>query len=119
MGFAAEFVSGPGGVVSGWAHCSCAQHDPACQAPRVRGMQVVDFQWHAGDPYTMVSVSESGEGGTLQVWRISDMIWRPIDEVLAELEQHRWELLWPVVTLLEHLHTAVVPCIMCLILEGR
>ena len=53
-------------------------------------MQVVDFQWHGGDPYTMVSVSESGEGGTLQVWRISDMIWRPIDEVLAELEQHRW-----------------------------
>ncbi len=54
-------------------------------------MQVVDFQWHGGDPYTMVSVSESGEGGTLQVWRISDMIWRPIDEVLAELEQHRWQ----------------------------
>ena len=52
-------------------------------------VQVVDFQWHAGDPYTMVSVSDSGEGGTLQVWRISDMIWRPIDEVLAELEQHR------------------------------
>ncbi len=52
-------------------------------------LQVVDFQWHGGDPYTMVSVSESGEGGTLQVWRISDMIWRPIDEVLAELEQHR------------------------------
>ena len=52
---------------------------------------MVDFQWHAGDPYTMVSVSESGEGGTLQVWRISDMIWRPIDEVLAELEQHRWD----------------------------
>ena len=53
------------------------------------GVQVVDFQWHAADPYTMVSVSESGEGGTLQVWRIADMIWRPIDEVLAELEQHR------------------------------
>lgn len=53
---------------------------------------MVDFQWHASDPYTMVSVSESGEGGTLQVWRISDMIWRPIDEVLAELDQHRWAM---------------------------
>ena len=52
--------------------------------------QVVDFQWHASDAYTMASVSDSGEGSTLQVWRISDMIWRPIDVVLAELEQHRW-----------------------------
>ncbi|CAK0756589.1 hypothetical protein CVIRNUC_002468 [Coccomyxa viridis] len=51
--------------------------------------QVVDFQWHATDPYTMASVSDSGEGSTLQAWRISDMIWRPIDVVLAELEQHR------------------------------
>ena len=51
---------------------------------------MVDFQWHATDPYTMASVSDSGEGSTLQAWRISDMIWRPIDVVLAELEQHRW-----------------------------
>ena len=53
---------------------------------------MVDFQWHATDPYTMASVSDSGEGSTLQAWRISDMIWRPIDVVLAELEQHRWPL---------------------------
>ncbi|EIE23954.1 WD40 repeat-like protein [Coccomyxa subellipsoidea C-169] len=51
--------------------------------------QVVDFQWHPTDPYTMVSVSDAGAGGTLQVWRISDLIWRPIDEVLRELEEHR------------------------------
>ena len=57
---------------------------------RSLGWQVVDFQWHATDPYTMASVSDSGEGSTLQAWRISDMIWRPIDVVLAELEQHRW-----------------------------
>ena len=62
-------------------------------APRESlGQQVVDFQWHATDPYTMASVSDSGEGSTLQLWRISDMIWRPIDVVLAELEQHRWPL---------------------------
>ena len=30
-------------------------------------MQVVDFQWHPVDPFTMVSVSDAGEGGTLQV----------------------------------------------------
>ena len=65
---------------------------------------MVDFQWHGGDPYTMVSVSESGEGGTLQVWRISDMIWRPIDEVLAELEQHRWESV--------PLHLPITQCIL-------
>ena len=29
--------------------------------------QVVDFQWHPGDPFTMVSVSDGGDGGTLQV----------------------------------------------------
>lgn len=51
--------------------------------------QVVDFQWHPTDPYTMVSVSDAGAGGTLQIWRISDLIWRPIDEVLRELEEHR------------------------------
>ncbi|CAL8462585.1 g2118 [Coccomyxa elongata] len=51
--------------------------------------EVVDFQWHPTDPYTMVSVSDAGSGGTLQVWRISDLIWRPIDEVLKDLEEHR------------------------------
>ena len=24
-----------------------------------------------------------------QVWRMSDLIWRPIDDVLAELESHK------------------------------
>jgi len=42
-----------------------------------------------GDPFTMVSVSDNGVGGTLQLWRINDMIWRPEDLVLAELEEHR------------------------------
>jgi hypothetical protein len=55
--------------------------------------QVADFQWvpgaEPGDPFTMVSVSDNGVGGTLQLWRINDMIWRPEDLVLAELEEHR------------------------------
>ena len=37
----------------------------------------------------MMSVSEDEKGGTIQLWRICDMIYRPEKEVLAELEQHR------------------------------
>jgi hypothetical protein len=40
-----------------------------------------------------MSVSEDSDeaaGGTMQIWRINDMIHRPQDEVVAELEQHRW-----------------------------
>ena len=35
--------------------------------PVTMRVQVVDFQWHPSDPFTMVSVSDAGEGGTLQV----------------------------------------------------
>ena len=55
-------------------------------------MQVADFQWVPSDPpdpFAMASVSDNGVGGTLQLWRINDMIWRPEDEVLAEMEEHR------------------------------
>ena len=51
---------------------------------------MVDFQWHPSDAYTMMSVSEDDKGGTLQLWRICDIVWRPEREVLAELEQHRY-----------------------------
>ena len=61
--------------------------------------QVVDFQWNPVDPWTLASVSDDvtpddsgGGGGTLQLWRISDLITRPEEEVLAELEQYRWVL---------------------------
>lgn len=39
----------------------------------------------------MMSVSENdqGEGGTLQLWRIHDFVWRPEAEVIAELEEIR------------------------------
>lgn len=59
--------------------------------------KVVDFHWNAADPWTIVSVSEDGEktggGGTLQIWRMIDLIHRPEDEVIAELETFKSHLL--------------------------
>ncbi|CAH9056049.1 unnamed protein product [Cuscuta epithymum] len=59
--------------------------------------KVVDFHWNASDPWTIVSVSDDGEstggGGTLQIWRMMDLIYRPKDEVLAELEKFKSHLL--------------------------
>ena len=56
-------------------------------------LQVVDFQWNPHDPWTFMSVSDdvSDElgGGTLQLWRVNDLIYRDEAEVLAELEKHR------------------------------
>uniref|UniRef100_A0A0C9RN33 TSA: Wollemia nobilis Ref_Wollemi_Transcript_9643_1854 transcribed RNA sequence n=1 Tax=Wollemia nobilis TaxID=56998 RepID=A0A0C9RN33_9CONI len=55
--------------------------------------KVVDFHWNSSDPWTIVSVSDDGEstggGGTLQIWRMSDLIYRPEEEVLEELEKFR------------------------------
>ncbi|KAL4034731.1 hypothetical protein IC575_003397 [Cucumis melo] len=55
--------------------------------------KVVDFHWNAADPWTVVSVSDdcdtTGGGGTLQIWRMSDLIYRPEEEVLAELEKFK------------------------------
>ncbi|KAK9274931.1 hypothetical protein L1049_022186 [Liquidambar formosana] len=55
--------------------------------------KVVDFHWNASDPWTVVSVSDdcdtTGGGGTLQIWRMSDLIYRAEDEVLAELENFK------------------------------
>ncbi|KAG0566457.1 hypothetical protein M758_7G060800 [Ceratodon purpureus] len=59
--------------------------------------KVVDFHWDSADPWTIVSVSEDantpGGGGTLQIWRMIDFIYRPEEEVLAELEVVRPRLL--------------------------
>nr|KAJ0200259.1 hypothetical protein LSAT_V11C600323470 [Lactuca sativa] len=53
--------------------------------------KVVDFHWNSHDPWTIVSVSDDGEstggGGTLQIWRMIDLIHRPQEEVINELEQ--------------------------------
>ncbi|XP_010262125.1 PREDICTED: WD-40 repeat-containing protein MSI4 [Nelumbo nucifera] len=59
--------------------------------------KVVDFHWNATDPWTIVSVSDdcesTGGGGTLQIWRMSDLIYRPEEEVLAELEKFKSHIL--------------------------
>ncbi|XP_074294117.1 uncharacterized protein LOC141621792 [Silene latifolia] len=43
--------------------------------------KVVDFHWNLIDPWTLVNVSDdfssSAGGGTLQIWRIIDFLWRP------------------------------------------
>ncbi|GJM93376.1 hypothetical protein PR202_ga09925 [Eleusine coracana subsp. coracana] len=58
--------------------------------------KIVDFHWNSSDPWTIVSVSDDGEstggGGTLQIWRMSDLIYRPEDEVLSELEAFKAHL---------------------------
>ncbi|KAK9734517.1 hypothetical protein RND81_04G144900 [Saponaria officinalis] len=55
--------------------------------------KVVDFHWNSIDPWTLVSVSDdcssSAGGGTLQIWRVIDLLYRPEDEVLAELDKFR------------------------------
>ncbi|CAN8326514.1 unnamed protein product [Cochlearia groenlandica] len=52
--------------------------------------KVVDFHWNVLDPWTIASVSDGCEssrgGGTLQIWRMRDIIYRPEDELLTELE---------------------------------
>ena len=56
-------------------------------------VQVVDFHWNPAEPFTLMSVADDSAldkgGGTLQLWRISDLITRPEEEVLTELEPHR------------------------------
>lgn len=53
--------------------------------------KIVDLEWQPSesDPYCIASLSATDEGGsTLQMWRISDMIYRPREEVAADLRQH-------------------------------
>ncbi|XP_031114937.1 WD-40 repeat-containing protein MSI4-like [Ipomoea triloba] len=56
--------------------------------------KVVDFQWNASDPWTIVSVSDDCDstgrgGGTLQIWRMLDLLYRPKEEALAELQRFK------------------------------
>lgn len=55
-------------------------------------LAVVDFCWNPQDPWSVMSVSDDASGaggGTLQVWRVSDLIYKPEEEILAELEPYR------------------------------
>jgi histone-binding protein RBBP4 len=49
----------------------------------------VDFHWNPADPWTLASVSSGDGGNTLQLWRMNDLIYRPEEEALAELEKHK------------------------------
>ncbi|KAL2457338.1 WD-40 repeat-containing protein MSI4 [Abeliophyllum distichum] len=55
--------------------------------------KVVDFHWNVSDPWTVASVSDDGEssggGGTLQIWRMTDLLYRPEEEVLEELQKFK------------------------------
>ncbi|KAK9066111.1 hypothetical protein SSX86_015513 [Deinandra increscens subsp. villosa] len=59
--------------------------------------KVVDFHWNAHDPWTIVSVSDddesTGGGGTLQIWRMIDLIYRPQQEVITELDEFKSHIL--------------------------
>ncbi|ONK76546.1 uncharacterized protein A4U43_C03F29400 [Asparagus officinalis] len=59
--------------------------------------KVVDFHWNTEDPWTIVSVSDdcesTGGGGTLQIWRMNDLIYRPESEVLEELNSFKDHIL--------------------------
>ena len=59
--------------------------------------KVVDFQWSRNPdlPWTMMSVSDDAAdeqvgGGSMQVWRINHLIYRDEEEVVSELEKHRY-----------------------------
>ena len=50
---------------------------------------VWDIAWNPYDPWTVASTSVGDEQNTLQLWRINDLIYRPEEECLEELMQHR------------------------------
>ncbi|XP_020250955.1 WD-40 repeat-containing protein MSI4-like isoform X2 [Asparagus officinalis] len=57
-----------------------------------RGGKVTDFNWSISDPWTIASVSTdsgSNPGGSLQIWCMSDLIHRPTEEVLEELNRFK------------------------------
>ncbi|KAL8098884.1 hypothetical protein AgCh_031559 [Apium graveolens] len=57
--------------------------------------KVVDFHFNSSDPWTIVSVSDDSEteGGTLQIWRMLDLLYKPEEEALADLEKIKTQML--------------------------
>ena len=49
----------------------------------------MDFQWHPTDKFAMMSVSEHDAGGTLQLWRVNDLVTMSEEDAMRELETHR------------------------------
>lgn len=53
---------------------------------------VVDFCWNPNDPWTVMSASVDGPssgGGTLQLWRVSDLVYRSEEAIMGELEPYK------------------------------
>ena len=49
--------------------------------------EVTDFQWNATEKWTMLSVSDESQpsgGGTVQAWRVNDMVYTDEEKVLQE-----------------------------------
>ncbi|KAL1811321.1 hypothetical protein DCAR_0623395 [Daucus carota subsp. sativus] len=57
--------------------------------------KVVDFHFNSSDPWTIVSVSDDTDtgGGTLQIWRMLDLLYKPEEDALADLEKFKSQLL--------------------------
>ena len=61
--------------------------------------EIKDFQWNMDDPWTILSVSTDldmygkGSGGSIQIHRMNDLVYRPREEVLKELEENRNKLI--------------------------
>ncbi|GAA0185518.1 hypothetical protein LIER_32806 [Lithospermum erythrorhizon] len=89
------------GLLNIWDYDKVGKKESEAESPNPPGLffqhaghrsKVVDFHWNEADPWTVVSTSDDGDlsgGGTLQIWRMSDLIYRPRDEVIAELQQFK------------------------------
>ncbi|CAI7907611.1 unnamed protein product [Closterium sp. NIES-54] len=54
--------------------------------------RVIEFQWAPKDPWTFASVSSNVNkrrgGGTLQMWRVLDLVYRPAKDVVIDLNRY-------------------------------
>mmetsp|Transcript_2585 Transcript_2585/g.7197 ORF Transcript_2585/g.7197 Transcript_2585/m.7197 type:complete len:87 (-) Transcript_2585:99-359(-) len=62
----------------------------------VRRGSVQDLQWNPYLPWVVSSVSEDAAwaegGGTLQIWRPLDLLYRPDEDMLAEMHRMQEDL---------------------------
>eukprot|EP00898_Chlorokybus_atmophyticus_P005036 jgi/Chlat1/5533/Chrsp369S05397 len=56
---------------------------------------VQDFNWNPASPWSILSVSQNEDiaGGTLQMWRVNDFVYKTEEELLPDLERFRDEVL--------------------------